>query len=74
MQSGSDWVPISPDTVYGVVSQNYMRAGGDGYKVFKDKAMNAYDFGPDLADVLAEYPSRQGPEFAPKLDGRITLK
>src|SRR5690606_2616181 len=50
VREGSDWVPINPEAVYGVVSQNYMRAGGDGYKVFADNAMNAYDFGPDLAD------------------------
>ncbi|RQP05505.1 MAG: multifunctional 2',3'-cyclic-nucleotide 2'-phosphodiesterase/5'-nucleotidase/3'-nucleotidase [Paracoccus sp. BP8] len=74
VRDGSDWVPIDPAAVYGVVSQNYMRAGGDGYRVFAEKAMNAYDFGPDLADVLAEYLARQGPGFTPKLDGRITVK
>ena len=27
---------------------------GDGYAVFAEKGENAYDFGPDLADVVAE--------------------
>ncbi len=36
-------------------------------------AANAYDFGPDLADVTAEYMARIGP-YAPALDGRITRK
>ena len=64
--------PIDPAKVYGVVSNNYVRNGGDGYKMFTD-AQNAYDFGPDLADVLAEYLAEQGP-FTPYTDGRITVK
>lgn len=74
VRDGTNWVAIDPNATYGVVSQNYMRSGGDGYKVFAEKAMNAYDFGPDLADVLAEYLAKQGPEFVPKLDGRITVE
>lgn len=64
--------PIEADKVYGVVSNNYVRNGGDGYAMFKDAA-NAYDFGPDLADVTAEFLAAQGP-FTPYTDGRITVK
>ena len=64
--------PVDMEKVYGVVSNNYVRNGGDGYDMFKD-AMNAYDFGPDLADVTAEYLAAQGP-FTPYIDGRITKK
>ena len=64
--------PIEADKVYGVVSNNYVRNGGDGYKMFVDAA-NAYDFGPDLADVTAEYIAAQG-TFTPYTDGRITVK
>ncbi len=60
---------LDMEKVYGVVSNNYVRNGGDGYKMFKD-AMNAYDYGPDLADVTAEYLAAQGP-FTPYTDGRI---
>jgi 5'-nucleotidase len=63
--------PIDPDAVYGVVSNNYVRNGGDGYSMFEDAA-NAYDYGPDLADVLAEYMAANGP-VAPYTDGRITV-
>lgn len=69
-----DWAPIDPEAVYGVVSNNYMRGGGDGYDVFANNAQNAYDFGPDLAEVLADYLAAQGPDYAPMLDGRITVK
>ncbi|WP_417209140.1 bifunctional metallophosphatase/5'-nucleotidase [Antarctobacter sp.] len=64
--------PVEMDKVYGAVSNNYVRNGGDGYAMFKD-AENAYDFGPDLADVTAEYLAKDG-AYQPYTDGRITMK
>ncbi|MFZ7091909.1 bifunctional metallophosphatase/5'-nucleotidase [Primorskyibacter sp. 2E233] len=64
--------PIDLEETYGLVSNNYVRNGGDGYNMFRD-ADNAYDFGPDLADVTAEYIAAQGP-YEPYTDGRITVK
>ena len=64
--------PIVADKVYGVVSNNYVRNGGDGYKMLRD-AMNAYDFGPDLAEVTAEFLASKG-AFQPYTDGRIVAK
>ena len=69
---GDAWAPIDPATTYRVVSNDYVRRGGDGFKMFTG-ASNAYDFGPDLADVTAEFMARTGP-VAPVLDGRITRK
>jgi 5'-nucleotidase/UDP-sugar diphosphatase len=60
VKEGDAFVPIDPAKVYGVVSNNFVRNGGDGYAMFKD-AMNVYDFGPDLADVTAEYLAADGP-------------
>ena len=62
--------PLDMDKVYGVVSNNYVRNGGDGYDMFKTAA-NAYDYGPDLADVTAEFLAAKGP-FTPYTDGRIS--
>jgi 5'-nucleotidase len=70
--AGEDWVPLDPAAVYKLVSNNYIRRGGDGYRMFIDAA-NAYDFGPDLADVTAEYLAKIGP-FTPATDGRITRR
>ncbi len=67
-----EWRAIDPAATYGVVSNNYVRGGGDGYKMFRS-ADNVYDFGPDVADVLAEYLAQSGP-YAPYVDGRITRK
>ena len=62
---------IDPGATYGVVSNNYMRGGGDGYKVFAEKGMNAYDYGPSLEDVVAEYIGASG-DYTPFTDGRIS--
>ncbi|PLW78402.1 bifunctional metallophosphatase/5'-nucleotidase [Cohaesibacter celericrescens] len=70
MKDGA-WAPIDPEAVYGVASNNYMRSGGDGYKVFKTDGKNAYDYGPGLEEVLASYIAKN-PGFKPVLDGRIT--
>ena len=64
--------PLDMGKTYGMVSNNYVRNGGDGYAMFKS-AMNAYDFGPDLADVTAEYIAANAP-YKPYTDGRITVK
>lgn len=65
--------PLDPVATYGVVTNNYVRNGGDGYKMFATEAMNVYDFGPDLADVLAEYMAAIAPAN-PMVEGRITKK
>ncbi|WP_334062200.1 bifunctional metallophosphatase/5'-nucleotidase [Limimaricola cinnabarinus] len=67
-----DGEPLDPEATYGAVSNNYVRNGGDGYKMFIDTE-NAYDFGPDLADVTADYMAAQG-DYEPYTDGRIMMK
>lgn len=73
VQDGGSWAPIKPDATYGVVVNNYVRTGGDGFGMFTVDVQNAYDFGPDLADVVAEYLAKAGP-YTPYTDGRITRK
>ncbi|MBT8409660.1 MAG: 5'-nucleotidase/apyrase family protein [Alphaproteobacteria bacterium] len=68
-----DGAELDPAATYGVVSNNFIRGGGDGYKMFTTESMNVYDFGPDLADVLAEYMAATGPSD-PKVEGRITQR
>ncbi|WP_375261275.1 bifunctional metallophosphatase/5'-nucleotidase [Palleronia sp.] len=63
--------PIDPQATYGVASNNYVRNGGDGYSMFVD-AKNAYDFGPDVAVVTADYLAENMP-YDPYIDGRITI-
>jgi 5'-nucleotidase len=70
VRDGGGWTPIDPGKLYGVVANNYIRGGGDGYVVFAENAINPYDFGPNLADVLAGYLAGSG-AYQPYLDGRI---
>jgi 5'-nucleotidase len=70
---GDSFVPIDPEKVYGVVTNNFMRSGGDGYKIFATAGMNAYDYGPGLEVVLADYLSKSG-AYVPKTEGRIIRK
>lgn len=70
---GDGWAAIDADATYGVVTNNYVRGGGDGYSIFADDAMNAYDYGPGLEVVLADYLA-ENQDYTPYLDGRITAK
>lgn len=71
VMEGEAYAPLDKAKMYGVVSNNYVRNGGDGYKMLRD-AENAYDYGPDLADVTAEFLAKNGP-YTPYTDGRITV-
>ena len=67
-----DGTAVEADKVYKVATNDYMRGGGDGYKIFAEKGMNAYDFGPGLEVVVADYLKAKGGAYTPYLDGRIT--
>lgn len=68
VRDGDGWTDIDPDATYGVVSNNYMRSGGDGYSVFATEGQNAYDYGPGLEQVVADYIKANSP-YTPKLNG-----
>ena len=71
VKQGDAFVPLDQAKTYGVVSNNYMRSGGDGYSVFAKSGQNAYDFGPNLELVVADYLAAHQP-YKPYTDGRIT--
>ena len=48
-----------------------MRSGGDGYATFAANGMNAYDYGPGLEQVVADYLAENTP-YEPHLEDRIT--
>jgi 5'-nucleotidase/UDP-sugar diphosphatase len=62
--------PIDLDAVYQIVSNDFMRQGGDGYDMFANNAIDAYDAGALLADALAEYIGARSP-VNPAVEGRI---
>lgn len=72
VEENGTWAPIDPAKLYGVVTNNFMRNGGDGYALFASNGQNAYDFGPPLENVLADYIASKGGVYTPYTDGRIT--
>ena len=70
---GEDWVPIDPAATYALVTNDFVRKGGDGFAVLRDEATNAYDFGPGLEGVLADYLAAR-PGYEAFTDGRIVRK
>jgi 5'-nucleotidase len=64
------YAPVDPNAVYSIATNDFMRRGGDGYVVFRDRAIDPYDFGPGLDDALANYIRSNDPVRVPT-DGRI---
>lgn len=71
VMEGGAWAPLDDAKTYTIGTNNFVRAGGDGYKLFADNAKNAYDYGPSLEQVVADYLTANRP-YTPKLDDRIT--
>ena len=69
MQDGA-FVPLDGEAMYYVAANDYMRAGGDGYAVLDTNAVNPYDLGSPLDQVVAEYIAAMSP-INVELDGRI---
>jgi 5'-nucleotidase len=49
-----------------------MRHGGDGYTVMRDRAVDPYDSGPALDEVVAQ--ALSAAPFVPRTDGRIAVR
>ncbi len=62
--------PIDPSAIYTVVTNDFMRRGGDGYTVFRDNAIDPYDSWAVMADSVIEY--IEMPAASGGLDGVIT--
>ena len=65
------FVPLESERIFCLVSNNFLRRGGDGYDVLRDSAIDAYDFGPVLADSVVAYLAAHSP-VAPQREGRIS--
>ena len=70
MQDG-EYVALDADAIYSVATNDFIRAGGDGYSVLAENAINPYDQGRPLDQVVADYIAANSPISA-MLEGRIT--
>jgi 5'-nucleotidase / UDP-sugar diphosphatase len=69
--TGTTWAPLDMNVMYYVVTNDFMRRGGDNYLMFRDHAVDPYDFGPALDEALADYFDANSP-VTPLIEGRIT--
>ncbi len=74
VQKDGAWVPIDPAAIYGVVSNNFLRGGGDGYVIFDENAINPYDHGPNLEQVVVDYLRNLDQPYEPFIEGRIQVR
>jgi 5'-nucleotidase len=65
--------PFDPTAIYTIATNDFMRRGGDGYTVLRDRAIDPYDFGPGLDDALADFIRANNPVRV-GLDGRIVTR
>ena len=56
-----NWQPLDDNQLYGIAATDYLRSGGDGYDMIAQKAKKAYDYGPSLDQVVAEYLQEHSP-------------
>ncbi len=70
MQDG-EYVAVDVEAIYSVATNDFVRAGGDGYSVLAENAINPYDQGRPLDQVVADYIAANSPISA-MMEGRIT--
>jgi len=66
-----DYSALDMEAIYRVATNDYMRSGGDGYAILETNAINPYDQGSPLDQVVADYIAANSPLNA-ALEGRIT--
>ncbi len=65
--------PVDDVRLYGVVTNNFMRQGGDGYVTLRDGARDAYDSGPNIEDLVETWIAARQPLLG-VIDGRIARR
>jgi 5'-nucleotidase len=66
-----NFVPLDDNAIYKIVTLLYIREGGDGYTILQERAIEPYDFGRVIADILVDY-LREFSPISPTTDGRIS--
>ena len=55
VREGDGWAPLDLGRAYVVATNSFVRRGGDGYAMFRDAALEAYDQGPEAEEALVNY-------------------
>lgn len=72
-QKDGSFAPLDPQRSYLLVTNNFLRTGGDGYIVLRDQGQNAYDTGPGVDEVIEAAITKASP-LTLSLDGRISAE
>ncbi len=71
--SGTGYAPLDEAAIYRVVTNDFLRKGGDGYDAFENFAIEPYDGGLPLEDAVMDYLKAFSP-VTPVFEGRITVR
>jgi len=63
--------PLEDDTLYKIATSDYLRHGHDGFDILLMKAVDPYDFGRVISDILIDYLGEYSP-VTPRVDGRVS--
>lgn len=66
------YLPLDPDAVYQIAATSFLLAGGDGYNILAQKAIDPYNYDMTLATVLTNYIKQNSPVNA-ELENRIII-
>lgn len=72
MDENGGFAALDDEAMYSVATNNFMRTGGDGYTLFADNAIDAYDHGRPIEEALIDYMIANSPVTVSK-DGRIEV-
>lgn len=72
LDAQGEYQPLDEKAMYSVATNDFMRGGGDGYEMLAEKAVDAYDFGSPLDQVLANYITAHTP-LDIGVEGRIVI-
>jgi len=50
-----NYEPLDDERVYKIATSGFLRGGGDGYEILQEKAIDPYDFGRVISDVVVEF-------------------
>ena len=64
------YVPLDEDRLYKIASNDFSRGGGDDYTILRDGAIDPYDQGRLLSDIVIDFIRDTSP-VAPRVEGRL---
>jgi 5'-nucleotidase / UDP-sugar diphosphatase len=71
LNEDGSFTPIDVNAIYSLTTNDFIRNGGDEFSMLAENAIDPFDFGPPVDQVLLDYVAANSP-VAPMIEGRIT--